>query len=244
VLQHGRLILLDRDHVVTAAVDHLVTEIPLTKHGVPGDDLAAQRQDTQKLQGRLVLVGRGVDAELGDHRADARCVGGQQVNARHLITRAATQGLAIQSDGVTQIGAALLEPRGQDLFVRAGVEPAKHIGERRFTRRRPVGEAEDFGQFPPMIAGELGDGFQGLHARQQSDRRQVENGQQRVPSTLSLADVGKACQGFLKGHQPGSHRVHALHRGLRLGRDSQTNPNSQDQSRGELNRPGMRARAV
>jgi hypothetical protein len=170
-MQHGRLIVLDRDHVVAAAVDDLFTEIPLAKHRVARDDLAAQGQHAQKLQRRLVLVGLGVDAQLGDHGGDARRVGGQQVDAGHLVTRAATQGLAVQGDCIAQIGTTPPEPLGQDLLIGVGVEPAEDIGEGGFTRSGPVGEAEDFGQFGPVVAGELGNGFQGLHTGQQGDRR-------------------------------------------------------------------------
>jgi hypothetical protein len=176
MLQDGRLILLDGDHVVTAAVDYLFTEIPLAKHGVAGDDLAPHGQHAQKLQGGFVLIGLGIDAELGDHGADARRIGGQQVDAGHLVAGAATQRLAIEGDGVAQIRTALLEPFAQDLLVGAGVEPAEHIGKGRFTRSGPMREAECLGQFRAVIAGELGDGFQGLHARQQGDGGQVEDG--------------------------------------------------------------------
>jgi hypothetical protein len=176
VLQHRWLILFDRDHIIAAAVDDLFTEIPLAKQSISRDDLATHGQHAQQLQCRFVLVGLGIDPELSDHGANARRIGGQQVDAGYLVAGAATQGLTIQGDGIAQIGTALLEPFGQDFLIGAGVEPAEHIGEGRFTRRGPMREAECFGQFRAVIAGELGDGFQGLHARQQGDRRQVEDG--------------------------------------------------------------------
>lgn len=109
-MQHSRLILFNRDDIVAAAVDDLFTEIPLAKHGVAGDDLALQGQHAQKLQRRFVFVGLGADAELGDHGADARGVGGQQMNAGHLIAGAAAQGLAVQGDDVAPVGTALSKP--------------------------------------------------------------------------------------------------------------------------------------
>ena len=111
-MQHGWLVLLDRDDVIAATVHDFFTEIPLAKHRVAGDDFALQRQHAQKLQGRLMLVGLGVDAELGDHGADAWGIGGQQVNARHLVAGAAAQSLAVQRNRVAQIGTALPEPIG------------------------------------------------------------------------------------------------------------------------------------
>ena len=72
-------------------------------------------------------------------------------------------------------------------------------------------EAEDFGQFRPMIASKLGDGFEGLHAGQQSDRGQVENGQQGMPPPLGLPNVRKAGQGFFQRQRRRSERVHASH---------------------------------
>jgi hypothetical protein len=181
VLQYRRLILFDRDDIVAPAVDDFCAEIPLAKHGIAGDDLAAHRQNAQQFQGGFVFIGAGVNPHLRDHRRDVRRVGRQQVDAGHLVIGAAPQRLAVQGDGVAQVGTALLEPLGQDLFVRADVESAKDIGESCFARRRPMCEAEDFRQFRSMIAGELGDGFQGLHTRQQRDGCKVQNSRQGMP---------------------------------------------------------------
>jgi len=189
MLQDGRLILLDRDDIVAPAVYDFFAEIPLAKHGVARDDLAAYRQDAQQFQGGFVFVGAGINPHLRDHCRDVRRVGRQQVHAGHLVAGAASQGLAVQGDGVAQVRTALLEPLGQDLFIRANVESAKDIGQGGLARRWPVGEAKDFRQLWSMIAGELGDGFQGLHARQQRDCRQVENRPQRMALALGLADI-------------------------------------------------------
>ncbi len=104
MLHHRGLILLDREYIIAALGDHLLTEVSLAEHGVSGHDFALQGQQAQKLQSGLMLVGLGIDADLSDHGGNLGGVGGQQVDARNMIGSTATQGFAVDGDGVAPVG--------------------------------------------------------------------------------------------------------------------------------------------
>ena len=53
----------------------------MREHRVARDDLVLDRQHPQEFQSGLVLVGLGIDPELGQNRFDVRSVGGHQVDA-------------------------------------------------------------------------------------------------------------------------------------------------------------------
>jgi hypothetical protein len=203
------LIFFNRYDVIAPFLDHFLAEVALAEPGIPGDDLALQGQDTQKLQCGLVLVGLGVDTDLRDDGGDVRGVGAQEMDAGHLIGSAAPQRLAIKVDDVAQVGTTTPYPGGQDGLVARGVDASKDVGERGGAGRRPMGAAERLGQGWAMIAGELGDGRQGLHAGQQSDGGEVEDGQQGMTPASGLAHLRQQSQGFLEGHGVGGRRVHA-----------------------------------
>ena len=59
-----RLVVLDDQNVVAAAVDDLLAEVTLTEDGIAGKDAALHRHDAEQLQGGLVLVGLGVHTQL------------------------------------------------------------------------------------------------------------------------------------------------------------------------------------
>jgi hypothetical protein len=62
--RQGRLVVLDREDVVPAAVADGRADVFLAKHRVAGDDAVPHGQYSQQLQGRLVFVGLGVDPDL------------------------------------------------------------------------------------------------------------------------------------------------------------------------------------
>jgi hypothetical protein len=73
----------DRADVVAASRQHLGTDVFLAEQGIAGDYLAVEGQDTQQFQGRRVLVGLGVHAELAEDGRYPGGVGGEQVDAGH-----------------------------------------------------------------------------------------------------------------------------------------------------------------
>jgi hypothetical protein len=209
VHHHRGLVLLHRYHVVAPLLDHLLAEVALAEHRVPRDHLPPQRQDAQELQGRLVLVGLAVDPDLGHHGRDPRGVGAQEVDAGHLVGGAAAQRLAVQGEGVAQVGAAPFQPGGQGALVGADVEAAEEVGEGGLAGGGPAGEAQGLGQLGAVVAGELGDGLQAPHAGQQGDGGEAEDGPQGVAQAPGLPDLRQQVEDFLKGDGGGGRRVHA-----------------------------------
>src|SRR5262245_13199676 len=90
-----RLVVLHRQDIIAAPVDDGRADIAMGEQGIAGDDLAADRQHPQQLQRRLVLVGLGIDPQLGQDRLDLRGIGGDQVDPGGLAVAAAPGGLAV-----------------------------------------------------------------------------------------------------------------------------------------------------
>jgi hypothetical protein len=57
-----RLIVLDRENIVAAAVDDRLAHVVLAEQRVARDEATPDRQKAEQLQGRLVFVGLGIDA--------------------------------------------------------------------------------------------------------------------------------------------------------------------------------------
>src|SRR5262249_3503491 len=75
------LVVLDDQDVIAPVVEDLPGHVSVGEQGVARRHLAAQGQHPQQLQGGLVLVGPGSDAQLGDDGGGGGHVGGQQVDA-------------------------------------------------------------------------------------------------------------------------------------------------------------------
>jgi hypothetical protein len=189
VLHHGRLVVLDRQYVIASLPDHLFTEVTLAEQGITGHDFAFQGQDAQKFQSRFVFVGLGIDADLRDHRRHTRGIGGEQVDARNVIRSAAPQGFAVDGERIAQIGATPFQPGGQSVLIGCNIEASEDVGEGGFAGGGPVREAQSLGQRGSMVAGELSDGLQALHARKEGDGCEIEDGKQRVTSAPGLSDL-------------------------------------------------------
>ena len=76
-----RLVVLDREDVVAAGRDDRLAQVALTEDRVPGDDAPADGHNAEQLQGRLVFVGLGIDAQLRHHGGGRDGVGGDEVVA-------------------------------------------------------------------------------------------------------------------------------------------------------------------
>src|SRR4051812_44841255 len=88
VYDQAELVVLGEEEVVPSPVDDLVADVTLAEQGVAGDDTAFQGQNAQKLQGGLVLVGLGIDLDLGQHGLAMRGVGGHEVLPGYLALSA------------------------------------------------------------------------------------------------------------------------------------------------------------
>ena len=78
--------------IFAAPADDPGADVPLAEDGIAGDDAAPQREDAQQLQGRLVLVGLGINPHLGQDGLGGRGVGGHQVLAGGLTRVALPRG--------------------------------------------------------------------------------------------------------------------------------------------------------
>ena len=89
VYRPTRLVVLDDAKVVATAVDALLAEVTLAEGGVARDNAAPPRQDAQPFQGGLVLVGLGINAQLGQDGGGGGRGGGDKVVAGHVAVPAA-----------------------------------------------------------------------------------------------------------------------------------------------------------
>jgi hypothetical protein len=118
---------------MAAVVDHLATQIALAERRVAGDHPALQHQALEQGQGRLVLVGLGRDAGLGQHTAGPLVEGRQQEHRRAIGRAAAAGGLAVDGHGSQAVGhlgrQEVGDPAGDGGLERRGVEPGEEALE-------------------------------------------------------------------------------------------------------------------
>jgi hypothetical protein len=85
----AQLVPLDREQVVAALLDDLRAQVALAEQRVAEEDPPRDRQDAQQLQGGLVLVGLGIDLDLGEDGLVPVGIGGDQVLTGRLAVAAA-----------------------------------------------------------------------------------------------------------------------------------------------------------
>jgi hypothetical protein len=147
-----------------------------------------------------VLVGLGIDLDLGQDGLGGRAVGGHQVLPGHVAVAAAAGGLAVEADDQPLAGR---QPRGhpgrQGRLEGGGVEGAEEQREGGLARRLAAREAEGVCQGEAPLAAELGDGLISLAAGEHGQYRQRQHGRERVAAALARARVGDRGQGFQQG---------------------------------------------
>src|SRR5205823_6100179 len=74
-----QLVAFDCEQVVATFLDDLGAQVALAEQRVAEDDLPLDWQDAQQLQGGLVLVGLGIDLDLGEDGLVLVGIGGDQV---------------------------------------------------------------------------------------------------------------------------------------------------------------------
>ena len=117
-----------------------------------------------------MFVRLAVYPQLLQDGGGSRDVGGQQVDAGDVTVGGATGRLAIDGDGIP---AVMLDPPqdpAREGFLQSRhIEAAKELAEAALVGGTATGEAEGVRQRQAVVAAELGDGLQALHAGQGSD---------------------------------------------------------------------------
>jgi len=107
-----------------------------------------------------VFVGFAIDLDLSHNNRDVWCVGDQEVDSRQTFVFAAPCGFSIEAQLLAQFGAPSEDPSGQSSFKGSDVESSEDIGKGSFTRTFGGVKTESVGEWGPMVACKLGDGFE------------------------------------------------------------------------------------
>jgi hypothetical protein len=141
----GRLIALEREHIVSALLDDLGRDRALTAHGINGNHTALQREQAQQARERRDLVRLGVGGLLAEHQAAGRRPRAEQVQrvlAAGASARAAG-GLAIEGDDLRrQLAHDCLHPRQKTAPELRGGEPREHA-PKRIVRGNAAGQGQE-----------------------------------------------------------------------------------------------------
>ena len=127
-------------------LDDLRAQVALAEHGVAEDDLPLDRQDAQQFQGGLVLVGLGIDLDLGEDGLVLVGIGGDQVLTGHRAVAATAQRLAVQGNrllvGFPGGGQAGGDPAREGGLEGHSVEAAEEFAEAGRGRRLAAQESQ------------------------------------------------------------------------------------------------------
>ena len=178
---------------MAAVVDHLAAEVALAEGGVAGDDPPVQHHRLEQRQGRLVLVGLGRDAGLGQDGAGLVVQGREQVDGGGAGRAAAAGGLAVDRHGPQAVGPRGRQQRGDPAgdggLERLGVEPGEEPLEGA-VGRGPAAVAEAVHQLDGLVAAPLGDGGVAAAAAEDGAAGVGQHGDQRVTAAGAVAGVG------------------------------------------------------
>jgi hypothetical protein len=92
------LVTLDHEQVIAPLLDDLRAQVALAEHGIAQNNMASERQDAQQFQRGFMLVGLGVNADLGENRLMLMSVGGNEMVTRRLTVATAPQRLTVERD--------------------------------------------------------------------------------------------------------------------------------------------------
>jgi hypothetical protein len=150
-----------------------------------------------------VLVGLGIDLDLGEDGLVLVGIGGDQVLTGHLAVAAAAQRLAVEGNrllvGFPGGGQAGRDPSGEGRLEGRSVEAAEELAEAGGGRRLAAKESQSMGQLDPVVAAELGDGGGPLAAAEHGEHGQAEDRPQRMTLAVPAARVGHFGQGLKQG---------------------------------------------
>ncbi len=176
-----------------AVADDLLTEVAPAEGGVAGDRPPVEDHALEQGQGRLVLVGLGGDAGLGQDAAGVLVQGREQVHRLGVGRAAAARGLAVDRHGVQLAGAGgrqqVGDPSRDGGLERPGIEPGEEALEGAVARG-PATVAQPVHQLDGLVAAPLGDGGIAPASAEHGAAGLGQHGEQGVAATGSSAWVG------------------------------------------------------
>jgi hypothetical protein len=196
-------------------LDDLRAQVALAEQRVAEDDPSPDRQDAQQFQSGLVLVGLGIDLDLGQDSVMLVGISGDEVLTGRRAVAAAAQRLAVEGNrlgiGFLGRGHAGGDPAREGGLEGTRVEAAEEFAKAGGGRCLTAKKSQSMGQFDPVVAAELGDGGGPFAAAEHGQDGQGEDGQQWVATSLAATRVGHVRESLKQGTR--SHRAN-----LRSGR--------------------------
>ncbi len=186
----ARLVVLDEENVVAAAFDDRGAQVALAEHGVADEDRPLRGKDAEQLQGRLVLVGLGIDAKLRQHGAGVGVIGGDEMLAGGFAVLAAAGGLAVEGDDPFGAGWPTRgNPAGKRGLKDFDVQGTKQLGKRGDGGSFAASEAKGMCQGSTSVAAELGDPAVAFDAGHHGEHGEGEDGGQGVANASGVSGV-------------------------------------------------------
>jgi hypothetical protein len=198
-----RLVVLNEQQIIAAPIADGLGYIPVREHSIAADQFALHGQDAQETQGGFVLVGLGIDTQLPQDRGVVGGESRQQVDSGDLAVAAALERLAVQGYRLDRRRASL-HPDTQDGLEGLQVDDAEDLGKGGLGGRLFASEPQGEGESGAMVASELGDGLQALHAGEHGEDGEGENGGQGMDTAAGFAGIGDGSEEF--DERRASHR--------------------------------------
>jgi hypothetical protein len=184
------LVVLDEENIVAAAFDDRGTQVALAEHGVADEDRTLQGKDAEQVQGRLVLVGLGIDTDLRQHGAGVGVKGGDEMLAGGFAVLATAGGLAVERDDPFGAGRPTrgnpARKRGLEDF---DVQGTKQLGERGDGGSFAASETKGMRQGGTSVAAELGDPAEAFDAGHHGEHGEGEHRGQGVANASGVTRV-------------------------------------------------------
>jgi hypothetical protein len=198
---------------VPPVVDDLTGQVALAEGRVAGDHAPLEHHRLEKHQGRLVLVGLGRDAGLGQDAPGLLVQGRQQMHRGAVGRAAAARHLAVEGHGPQVLTGPrpqqLRGPAGQGGLQRVGREPGEE-GLEGPEGSRSAAVAQAVHELDRLVAAPLGDGGVAAAAAEDGAAGVRQHRDQRVPPAVPGARVGdlgeerEQTAGWCVGHRGSS----------------------------------------
>jgi hypothetical protein len=178
---------------VPPVADDLARQVALAEGRVAGDHAPLKHHRLEQRRRRLVLVGLGRDAGLGQDTAGPLVQGGQQVDRGGVGRPAAAGHLAVEGHGPQAVTGLrphqVLGPAGQCGLQGVGREPGEE-GLEGAEGGGPAAVAEPVHELDRLVAAPLGDGGIAAAPAEDGAAGVRQHRRQRVPAAVPGSRVG------------------------------------------------------